>query len=120
MILNIMECEYTNSTKFLEDISKYQTVDKYLKAVFDSITMADAKDKPQFIPANLVVYLKNKKYVLINEQKVSLLDAYALVDTISKLGKSYRSFVNDIIEIEADYFEYDLVIYMDGTENLEK
>lgn len=40
-------------------------------------------------------------------------NASDIIDKLCRHTHEYRCFVNDIIEIEADYFEFELTIYFD-------
>lgn len=88
----------------MNDLSTYDTVDKWIKAVLNQ--------ESEFAPFDCAVYYEGQWFVFVNNAQI-VDKAKTNLNIIKKLPKRIRSIWNDSIVIKADIFEHELVFYLD-------
>ena len=99
MKLTLAETQVGNGG-LLRDMAGFKTTKALAQAILDK--------KVEFMPLHFVVYDGACRHVIVEDGKVR--------STAEKYVKAMRSieFESDRIEIEADYFESELAIWLDG------
>lgn len=89
---------------FMTDLSKYDTVDKWISAVLN--------EESSFVPFDLMVYYEKQWFAFVRNAQI-VDDAKTNLNIIKKLPKRIRNIWNDNIVVKADIFEHELVFYLD-------
>lgn len=102
--INFTECVNDNGALF-RDLSNYKTVDKWMRAVVNEEVSFGALD----------VGIKfNGKWYYIRQNGCITSDAENILKKLVRLNKHQRTIPNDVMSINADDFERELFINLDG------